>query len=138
MKNIFKKFIGIVVFEVLVFIPLLLVIWFSDELNAWNNFLIVFAVITVAIWGYIIIVVRDMAKSFGDAVESMKKQNAAIAYKLTGENKKSKKSEEPEEKEKIDISKVNLNPEEPLDPNKNKGKNKAKTKKIDDNYDDFK
>lgn len=142
MKNILKKIVAIIVIEAIVFVPLLMVIWFSNELDAFMNLFIVFAIITVAIWGYIIVVVRDMSKSFNDAVESMKKQNAAIAYRLTKEidasdMKKSDKDKKSEDEEKIDVMKVNLNPADPLIPSKNKGKKNNKNKKIDDNYDDF-
>ncbi len=142
MKNILKNFIAIIVFEVIVFVPLLMVVWFSNELDAFMNLFIVFAIITVAIWGYIIVIVRDMSKSFKDAVESMMKQNAAIAYRLTKEldssdMKKSDKDKKPSEDEKIDVMKVNLNPADPLIPSNGKGKKNNKNKKIDDNYDDF-
>lgn len=142
MKNILKKIVAIIVIEVIVFVPLLMVIWFSNEIDAFMNFIIVFAIITVAIWGYIVVVVRDMSKSFNDAVESMKKQNAAIAYRLTKEldasdMKKSDKDKKSEDEEKNDVMKVNLNPADPLIPPKSKGKKNNKNKKIDDNYDDF-
>ena len=141
-NKIFKKIIGVVIFLAAITVPaILILLYIPDEIKASNTFFIYIAFVIFSVLGYIVISIRNMSKELQDAVESMKMQNAAIAYKLTGEDKKGKKKDEKEdkeEKEKIDISKVNLNPEEPLVPTKNKGKNKAKTKKIDDNYDDFK
>ncbi len=139
-NKIFKMFIGVIIFLVAITIPaILILLYIPDEIKASNTFFIYLGLVIFSAFGYIIVSIRSMSKELHEAVESMKMQNAAIAYKLTGEDKKGKKKDDKDEKEKIDISKVNLNPEEPLVPTKNnKGKDKKKTKKIDDNYDDFK
>ena len=141
-KKIGKKILGIIIFLAIVFVPMCLILLFiPDEMKAYNAFFTYLGIVIFSVFGYIVISIRSMSKELHEAVESMKMQNAAIAYKLTNGDKKGKKNkdiddEEEEKKEKIDIRKVNLNPEVPLVPDKDKKKNN-KTKKIDDNYDDF-
>ena len=141
-KKIGKKILGIIIFLAIVFVPMCLILLFTpDDQFMFDSFVIYFAIVLFSIFGYIIISIRSMSKELHEAVESMKMQNAAIAYKLTNGDKKGKKNkdvddDEEEKKEKVDIRKVNLNPEVPLVPDKDKKKNN-KTKKIDDNYDDF-
>lgn len=149
MNNTIKKIIGIIVFLAIVFVPLFLILLFVDELHAFNATVIYIGVVIFTIWGYMIISMRNMTREVHDAVESMKMQNAAIAYKLTMAEKisefetksdkdkkgKGKNDKSDKDEDKVDIMKINLNPEEPLFPTKKKGN---KSKKIDDNYDDFK
>lgn len=145
--SIWKKILFIVLFIVLTAIaPAIILLFFVDALHQFSVYVIWFVIVIFGIWGYIIITMRGMSKELHDAVESMKMQNAAIAFKLTNDvynpekdkndkkNKNKKDTEKVEAEEKIDIMKVNLNPEEPLVPTKAK----SKTKKVDDNYDDFK
>lgn len=150
-KKIVKKLIGIIIFLAIVFVPACLILLFiPDNQFSFDAFVLYFGIVIFSIFGYIVVSVRAMSKELHEAVESMKMQNAAIAYKLTNGDKKGKKNNdsddmEEDKKEKVDISKVNLNPETPLVPDKNKNNKNNKnnkpnnmTKKIDDNFDDFK
>lgn len=96
--------------------PSLLLLLFVDSSNNFGVYVIVYGFILFAILGYIIVSIRSMSKEVHDAVEEMKMQNAAIAYKLTGgitepATNEEYVTQEPTEKPK----KVNLNPDDPLD-----------------------
>ncbi len=143
MNSILKKALGVIVFLALIFTPAILILLFVfDDIKSYSMLVFYFVIVVFSIWGYLVVSMRNLSKEFKDAVESMKKQNAAIAYKLTKEidasdMKKSDKDKKSEDEEKIDVMKVNLNPADPLIPPKTKGKKNNKNKKIDDNYDDF-
>ncbi len=122
MKPMVKKLLFTVLFVVCTLIlPILVMLLFVDAENSFSAYVIVFGVIIFGILGYITVSVHESTKEVHQAVEEMKLQNAAIAYKLThiDESKAVKsepvvaevKPEEPAEQPK----KVNLNPADPLD-----------------------
>lgn len=137
--NIFKKVLFIVAFVICTLIvPYVFLALFVDAINHFNVYVIVTAVIIFAIWGYVIISIHNMSKELHEAVEAMKMQNAAIAFKLTedvykgdkdGGKKKKGNKKDFDDSEKVDTSNVNLNPADPLV--------YGKKSKINDNYDDF-
>ncbi len=120
MKPMVKKLLFTVLFVVCTLVlPILLMLLFVDAENSFSAYEIVFGVIIFGILGYITVSVHQSTKEVHQAVEEMKLQNAAIAYKLThtaepantAEVKEEPKQEAPAEEPK----KVNLNPADPLD-----------------------
>lgn len=118
--SIMKKVLFVVafVFGALV-VPALILLAFVDSTSYFAVYVITYAVILFAIFGYIVVSIKSMSKELHDAVEDMKKQNAAIAYRLTSgvveyepENTVvgNVTDAEPEVKEQITPKKVNLNP----------------------------
>ncbi len=97
-------------------VPSIILLLLVDSANNFGVYVTVYAVIVFAILGYIVVSVRSMSKEVYDAVEEMKMQNAAIAYKLTsGANETIVKEDSVEEKVEEKPKKVNLNPDDPLD-----------------------
>lgn len=147
--NIIKRVIFAVAFSfAALVIPGMICLATIDANNDFPYFIIVYGFIMFTMLTYIVISVHSMTKEFQNAIEEMKIQNAAIAYKLTGgdfseennnektseqESKKSKKNKKSsvnaKAEDKPDTEKVNLNPAEPLVFNE---------KKTDDSFDDFK
>lgn len=85
--------------------------------NSSTNFgayVIVYGVILFAVFGYIIVSMHSLSKEIHDALEEMKMQNAAIAYKLTNAGAVVNDKPVKEEKAAVDTSTVKLNPAEPL------------------------
>lgn len=119
MNRTLSKILKIVAFVILALIvPTVLVILFTRNSSyVFEAFLITFVVVIFSIQGYIIFSIRDTSKIINDAVEEMKMQNAAIAYKLTGGVNVPVVNEEPvpQETEEEKPKKVNLNPDDPLD-----------------------
>ncbi len=123
MKPMVKKLLFTVLFVICTLVlPITLLLVFVDAENSFSAYVVVFGVIIFGILGYITISVHGSTKEIHQAVEEMKLQNAAIAYKLThGDEQKpaieepavivEEIPEEPEEQPK----KVNLNPADPLD-----------------------
>lgn len=159
--SILKKIIFVVVFVILtLFVPAVILLLFVDATEQFAGYVLTYIGIIFAVFGYIIASMRSMSKELSDAVEEMKKQNAAIAYKLLGyadeeikdisetvkEVEKSKASKKADytknETENADTSTINLNPAEPLEFNKKSDDviedNKSDNSQSDDGFDDFK
>ncbi len=119
MKPILKKILLTVAFVLCTLVvPILLLLLFVDADSGFAVFVITFGVILFAILGYIFVSVHESNKIVRDAVEEMKMQNAAIAYKLTHfEDVVPAVAEQPAETEaeQEKPKKVNLNPADPLD-----------------------
>ena len=141
--SMLKKIIFTVVFIIATLVaPAVLLLLFVDAgtTKGYDTFVIVFAVIIFGVLGYIVASIRSMEVNFRDTMDEIKRQNAAIAYKITQTPTEldtavvgaDKTEVEPV---KVDTTKVNLNPEEPLAP---KVKTKTREKVVDDNFDDFK
>ena len=141
--SMLKKIIFTVVFIIAALVaPAVLLLLFVDAgtTKGYDTFVIVFAVIIFGVLGYIVASIRSMEVKFRDTMDEIKRQNAAIAYKITQTPTEldtaivnaDKTEAEPV---KVDTNKVNLNPEEPLAP---KAKAKTQQKVVDDNFDDFK
>ncbi len=141
--SMLKKIIFTVVFIIATLVaPAVLLLLFVDAgtTKGYDTFVIVFAVIIFGILGYIVASIRSMEVKFRDTMDEIKRQNAAIAYKITQTPTEldtavvnaDKTEVEPVKR---DTTKVNLNPEEPLAP---KAKAKTQQKVVDDNFDDFK
>lgn len=141
--SMLKKIIFTVVFIIATLVaPAVLLLLFVDAgtTKGYDTFVIVFAVIIFGILGYIVASIRSMEVKFRDTMDEIKRQNAAIAYKITQTPTEldtavvgaDKTEVEPVN---VDTTKVNLNPEEPLAP---KVKTKTREKVVDDNFDDFK
>lgn len=85
--SIGKKILFVALFVVCALIlPAVILIGFVDSVNYFSVYVITYGVILFAIFGYIIVSIKNMSKELNNAVEEMKKQNAAIAYKLTSGN----------------------------------------------------
>ncbi len=121
--SIYKK-IGFVALFVIVtlFLPAVLLLLFFDSQNSFGVYVIVFGVILFSILGYIVMSLKSMTKQVEDALDEMKKQNAAIAYKLTNtvtnnetDSSSAADSGDIENKSEEKPEKINLNPDDPLD-----------------------
>ncbi|MBS7359314.1 MAG: hypothetical protein KIG53_01770, partial [Oscillospiraceae bacterium] len=81
----------------------------------------------------IIITVKNMETNLKDALEEIKMQNAAIAFKLTGGSVQVENTPAPQnndaDKPAVDTSNIPLNPPDPLV--------MPEVKKKDENFDDF-
>ncbi|MBO5897337.1 MAG: hypothetical protein J6Q83_08555 [Clostridia bacterium] len=85
--SIGKKILFVALFVVCALVlPAVILIGFVDSVNYFSVYVITYGVILFAIFGYIIVSIKNMSKELNNAVEEMKKQNAAIAYKLTSGN----------------------------------------------------
>ena len=141
--SMLKKIIFTVVFIIATLVaPAVLLLLFVDAgtTKGYDTFVIVFAVIIFGVLGYIVASIRSMEVKFRDTMDEIKRQNAAIAYKITQTPTELDTAVEGADKTevepvKVDTTKVNLNPEEPLEP---KVKTKTREKVVDDNFDDFK
>ena len=112
-----KKVLQICLFVVCTLVvPAFVLLLLVDSTNNFAVYVIVYGVILFAILGYIIVSIRLMSKELSDAVEEMRMQNAAIAYKLTTSANSPIVSAETEPQETEEKpKKVNLNPDDPLD-----------------------
>ena len=114
MSNL-KKALFVVIFVVAVLIvPSIILLLTVDASTGFGVYVIVFGIILFSIFGYIVASLRSLSKEVKDAVEEMKMQNAAIAYKLTNSPAPSAQVEKNNVEEVKDTSNVNLNPAEPL------------------------
>ncbi len=149
-----KKIIFTIVFTlVALVVPGLILLATVDAVNDFSAYIVVYGFILFAMCSYVLVSIYSLSKEVKNAVEEMKMQNAAIAYKITGnikddeldEIEEKSKSKEPEksgkknkskskesankEEEKVDTSNVNLNPADPLT---------IDGKVVSDSFDDFK
>ncbi len=120
--SIGKKILFVALFIICALIlPAVILIGFVDSVNYFSVYVITYGVILFGIFGYIIVSVRSMSKELHNALEEMKKQNAAIAYKLSSANFELEDDLEPvneqmnkavkdEPEEEMPAKKVNLNP----------------------------
>ncbi len=123
MKPMVKKLLFTVLFVVCTLVlPIVAMLIFIDAENSFSAYVIVFGVIIFAILGYITVSVHESTKEVHQAVEEMKLQNAAIAYKLTHSEEPKASVEavaqEPVKEPSQEVTepkKVNLNPADPLD-----------------------
>lgn len=141
MNTTVKKIIFLIAFVLITLvIPAVLLLLFVDATTGMGTYLIVFAVIIFAILGYVVASVREMNNKLASALDEIKMQNAAIAYKLSnnaGETSDVTASVEnnAEEKNQENTLNIPLNPEEPLVVTK---KVQKPEKVSDDGFDDFK
>lgn len=141
MNTIAKKIIFVIAFVLVTLVlPAVLLLLFVDATTHLSTYFVVFAVIIFAVLGYVVISVREMNKNLDSALNEIKMQNAAIAYKLSnnaGETSDATVSVENNAEEKIQENTLNipLNPEEPLVVTK---KVQKPEKVSDDGFDDFK
>ncbi len=85
--SIGKKILFVALFVVCTLIlPAVILIGFVDSVNYFSVYVITYGIILFGIFGYIIVSIKSMSKELHAAVEEMKKQNAAIAYKLSSAN----------------------------------------------------
>ncbi len=115
--SIGKKILFVALFIVgTLVLPALILIGFVNADTNFSVYVITYGVILFGIFGYIIVSVKSMSKELHDAVEEMKKQNAAIAYKLSSGNfevindTSVAEDEESAPAEEVSPKKVNLNP----------------------------
>ena len=122
-----KRIIFTAVFVVVaLIIPLLLLIAFVDSTAHFSVYVLVFGIIIFASFGFILANIISVRKNVEEAMEELKIQNAAIAFKLTSvfkdnpealdELMKQVNSTAPESAPAAqeDSSKVSLNPADPL------------------------
>ncbi len=121
MKPMLKKLLFTAIFLICtLIIPLIVMFIFVDSDSGFIVYVMTFGIIIFSTLGYIVASVHQSSKEIHDAVEEMKLQNAAIAYKLTQvKNDDSAIITEPvkdvESTEVEPPKKVNLNPADPLD-----------------------
>lgn len=112
--SVFKKLLFVVVFVLATLVaPAIILLLTVDASNSFSFYVIVFGLIIFGILGYIVVSLHALSKEFKEALEEMKMQNAAIAYKLTNASAKEVTSE-PVKEEVKSTENVNLNPAEPL------------------------
>ncbi len=123
--SVLKKviFVACFVLATLV-IPAFLLFAFVDGTTGFPVYVSVYGIILFSILGYIIVSVKSVSKDVSSSLEEMKRQNAAIAYRLTHTDALSEapviKADEkiPADTEKTAETKpekINLNPADPLD-----------------------
>lgn len=145
---IVKKLVFSLVFIICaLIIPALILLLLVDAAQSFAVYVIVYGIIIFGTLGYIIASLLDMNKSLKASMDEIKKQNAAIAYKITkgavdfSEMPAAAPEKAPEvAPEPVSTANIPLNPAEPLFPQTEpeKAENVEKTKVIDDNFDDFK
>ena len=135
--SIVKKILFIALFIVCALVlPSLILIGFVNADTSFSVYVITYGVILFGVFGYIIVSVKSMSKELHDAVEEMKKQNAAIAYKLSSANFEVlndtpvAEAEEVAPSEEPSPKKVNLNPADDFVA-------EAVSSKSNDDIDDF-
>jgi cytoskeletal protein RodZ len=144
--SLLKKIITtLILTAAIILIPAGILVSTVNADNDFSLYILVYFFIIIALCGYIVVSVHSSSKEIRDALDEMKMQNAAIAYKLTNSNvndeeteevfkkksskKQKDKKETVEKEEKVDTSNVNLNPADPL---------MIDGKVVSDNFDDFK
>lgn len=141
MNTIVKKIISVIAFVLVTLVlPSVLLLLFVDATTKLSTYLVVFAVIIFAVLGYVVVSVREMNKRLASALDEIKMQNAAIAYKLSnngGETGDTPDIVQNDVKDKTQENSMNipLNPEDPLVVTK---KVQKQQKISDDGFDDFK
>ena len=135
--SIVKKILFIALFIVCALVlPTLILIGFVNADTSFSVYVITYGVILFGVFGYIIVSVKSMSKELHNAVEEMKKQNAAIAYKLSSGNfevindTSVAEDEEVAPAEEASPKKVNLNPADDFVA-------EAVSSKSNDDIDDF-
>lgn len=133
MNPIFKKALSVAVFvAVALIVPTIILLIFFDASTQFSVYAIVYAIIIFGVFGYVVVSVKQMQNELSDALEEIKKQNAAIAHKLSGGQPVDLVADV---ENAVSYAKVNLNPEEPLVISKSA---KSEEKTADDGFDDFK
>lgn len=141
MNSILKKLIFVVLFVLATLVlPAVILLMFVDASANFSIYVIAYGVIVFAILGYVVASVRSMEKQLGDALEEIKMQNAAIAYKLSNTDTELQNiapaiSPEVKADEPVKTDNIPLNPAEPLVVPTAK---RATEKIADDGFDDFK
>ncbi len=82
-----KIIISIVLTLALLIIPGVILLATVDATNDFAAYIVVYGFILFAMFSYLLISVHSLSKEIKNAVEEMKMQNAAIAYKITGKIK---------------------------------------------------
>ncbi len=133
MNPILKKALSVVAFIVLVLIiPSIILLIFFDASTQFSVYAFVYGIIIFGVFGYVVVSVKQMENQLSDALEEIKKQNAAIAHKLSGGQPVDLVADV---ENAVSYAKVTLNPEEPLVVSKPA---KSEAKPADDGFDDFK
>lgn len=141
MNTIAKKIIFVIAFVLVTLVlPAVLLLLFVDATTHLSTYFVVFAVIIFAVLGYVVISVREMNKNLDSALNEIKMQNAAIAYKISNngietDNTVGTVQNVDEEKTEENSLNIPLNPESPLVVTK---KVQKQNKITDDGFDDFK
>ena len=141
MNTIAKKIIFVIAFVLVTLVlPAVLLLLFVDATTHLSTYFVVFAVIIFAVMGYVVISVREMNKNLDSALNEIKMQNAAIAYKISNngietDNTVGTVQNVDEEKTEENNLNIPLNPESPLVVTK---KVQKQNKITDDGFDDFK
>ena len=130
MNPIFKKALSVLAFiAVALIIPTILLLIFFDASTQFSVYALVYGLVIFGVFGYVIVTVKQMQNDLNDALEEIKKQNAAIAHKISGGQPVDLVANI---EDAVSQAKVNLNPESPLIVTKNV------SKPADDGFDDFK
>ncbi len=133
MNPILKKFLLIAAFVVAsLIIPTIVLLIFFDASSHFSVFAVVYAIIIFGVFGYVVVSIKEMQDELSETLEEIKKQNAAIAHKLSGGQPVNLAADV---ENAISYAKVTLNPEEPLIVSKPA---KSEAKPSDDGFDDFK
>lgn len=141
MNTIAKKIIFVIAFVLVTLVlPAVLLLLFVDATTHLSTYFVVFAVIIFAVMGYVVISVREMNKNLDSALNEIKMQNAAIAYKISNngietDNTVGTVQNVDEDKTEENSLNIPLNPESPLVVTK---KVQKQNKITDDGFDDFK
>ena len=141
MNTIAKKIILVISFVLVTLVlPAVLLLLFVDATTHLSTYFVVFAVIIFAVMRYVVISVREMNKNLDSALNEIKMQNAAIAYKISNngietDNTVGTVQNVDEEKTEENSLNIPLNPESPLVVTK---KVQKQNKITDDGFDDFK
>ena len=141
MNTIAKKIIFVIAFVLVTLVlPAVLLLLFVDATTHLSTYFVVFAVIIFAVMGYVVISVREMNKNLDSALNEIKMQNAAIAYKISNNGSETDNTvgtvqNVDEEKTEENSLNIPLNPESPLVVTK---KVQKQNKITDDGFDDFK
>ncbi|MBE6800817.1 MAG: hypothetical protein E7529_06395 [Ruminococcaceae bacterium] len=137
MNPILKKALSVVAFIVIaLIIPTIVLLIFFDASSQFSVYAFVYALIIFGVFGYVVVSVKQMQNELSDALEEIKKQNAAIAHKLSGGQPVDLVADV---ENAVNYAKVTLNPEEPLVISKPaKTEVKPEAKPTDDGFDDFK
>ncbi|MGN1315449.1 MAG: hypothetical protein ACI4VW_00090 [Acutalibacteraceae bacterium] len=141
MNTIAKKIIFVIAFVLVTLVlPSVLLLLFVDATTKLSTYVVIFAVIIFAIFGYVVVSVREMNKRLASALDEIKMQNAAIAYKLSNNGGEAGDTtdivqNDVEDKTQENSLNIPLNPEAPLVVTK---KVQKQQKISDDGFDDFK
>ncbi len=138
MNPVMKKIIFVIAFILVALVlPMVVMLFFVDTESRFSTYIFVYALIIFSVLGYIIASVRSMEKALESALEEIKMQNAAIAYKISNTELEEPKRKEENKVEEKNTFNIPLNPAEPLIVAEPKAAPDPK-KVIDDNFDDFK